>query len=778
MDPSLVASPEPLALEPRLRLMRDGIINNLGFFISSAMGIVLVPILLTGLGPELYGLWIAALAAVNIAGLFEPGLGWAVIREVAATRWQENREETIRFVSAAGTAFVAIGLLGGVALGLLGLSVATELHLAPETQHFAPAVFALAGLAFFVNQVSGFTMLVLMGLRRFDVVNTVAVIEAFLRVSGVFLLLHSGFGFLPVVGWWVLATATSAVVGQVFISRLDPPLRFRPARLEWQSLRQHLPYGLSSRLALIGYSISWQGMPLLISLVLGSAAIVPYYIGQKFPVAIVKISGRASDVFFPAASEAASAGDQIPRTREILALGLRWTILLTLPLCLVLWVIAPNLLRVWMGEAQAEPLQILYLLTGTVLTSAVGDVAFHVLWARQAVRRVLGVACFTALATLGLSLLLLPRIGAVGAAWGVLLPLTAASFAYLAFATRDCGVHIFGLLWNAVRGLLLPGTACAAAAFLAMLLIGAASWPGVIGGAVAGGTAYVLTLYRTGAQQEERALVRELLDFAASAYKGLRRRLRGIPTIRSAYYFLRALEESAQDNSAKSRRELNSQFERQVDPWGYASTPNEGRRHQDELKMLDAVRAGAKFGKVLEIGCAEGIFTEMLAERCDSLLAVDISPVALERARERRKWGEQVRFQELDVRADPLPGPFDLIVIVHVLEYIRNRNALSRIREKVIASLRNGGYLLLGHVSNNDFIEAASWSKNLIRGGRNITAFMGGHPALQVVESREIELVNCRSIETLCQKSPAPSAGSPTGGKSLRFERPARDPAA
>ena len=41
-------------------------------------------------------------------------------------------------------------------------------------------------------------------------------------------------------------------------------------------------------------------------------------------------------------------------------------------------------------------------------------------------------------------------------------------------------------------------------------------------------------------------------------------------------------------------------------------------------RMVDSVRGGKRFRNALEIGCAEGAFTELLADRCHSLLAVDI----------------------------------------------------------------------------------------------------------------------------------------------------------
>ena len=54
------------------------------------------------------------------------------------------------------------------------------------------------------------------------------------------------------------------------------------------------------------------------------------------------------------------------------------------------------------------------------------------------------------------------------------------------------------------------------------------------------------------------------------------------------------------------------------------------------LALLYAVpRDPAPLGRVLEIGCSVGTFTEALAPRCSDLLAIDISKRAVERAAER-----------------------------------------------------------------------------------------------------------------------------------------------
>ena len=94
----------------RVRLMRDGLVNNSGAVVSVVVGIVLVPIMLHGLGTESYSLWIAALAVLGMPAGLDFGLGATVIREVAARGRERHRREHARDRASAQGAKQAEGL--------------------------------------------------------------------------------------------------------------------------------------------------------------------------------------------------------------------------------------------------------------------------------------------------------------------------------------------------------------------------------------------------------------------------------------------------------------------------------------------------------------------------------------------------------------------------------------------------------------------------------------------------------------------------------------------
>lgn len=85
------------------------------------------------------------------------------------------------------------------------------------------------------------------------------------------------------------------------------------------------------------------------------------------------------------------------------------------------------------------------------------------------------------------------------------------------------------------------------------------------------------------------------------------------------------------------------------DPWGYRSCQYEKTKYQRQTELIK--RFASSTGSILEIGCAEGSHTVVLADSFPgaSILAIDISPKALERARATCRDRSNVSFLEADV---------------------------------------------------------------------------------------------------------------------------------
>jgi SAM-dependent methyltransferase len=119
---------------------------------------------------------------------------------------------------------------------------------------------------------------------------------------------------------------------------------------------------------------------------------------------------------------------------------------------------------------------------------------------------------------------------------------------------------------------------------------------------------------------------------------------------------------SAEDFSERYGRGLG-------DAWGYRDSPEHRRR----AEWIVAALPRERFGRGLEVGCAQGFLSEYLTDRVDHLVACDISSEAIRRARENGRDFPRIEFRVADIRRG-FPGDrFDLCLFSDVLYYLSPR---------------------------------------------------------------------------------------------------------
>lgn len=188
---------------------------------------------------------------------------------------------------------------------------------------------------------------------------------------------------------------------------------------------------------------------------------------------------------------------------------------------------------------------------------------------------------------------------------------------------------------------------------------------------------------------------------------------------------------SATDTGVYDRSHFEALFQSTVDPWQYTS---QYEREKYE-RTLSLVPEGIE--SALEVACAEGHFSVMLAPRVDRLLATDISDVALARARARGIDLENATFEQLDLVEDAFPGRFDLIVCSEVLYYVGGITELETVGRKLGDSLKPGGYLITAHANQVvDDPESPGFDWGLPFGAKRIGEVLAGLPELAL----EVEL--------------------------------------
>jgi SAM-dependent methyltransferase len=128
------------------------------------------------------------------------------------------------------------------------------------------------------------------------------------------------------------------------------------------------------------------------------------------------------------------------------------------------------------------------------------------------------------------------------------------------------------------------------------------------------------------------------------------------------------------------------------DPWNFTASEYEAKKYAATIAALPK----EKYGSAFEIGCSIGVLTAKLAERCQSLFAVDVNDKALNHARERCENLSNVRLAKMQIPHEFPDENFDLIIVSEVGYYLSAED-WKRAREEIVSHLKSGGNVVLVH---------------------------------------------------------------------------------
>lgn len=130
-------------------------------------------------------------------------------------------------------------------------------------------------------------------------------------------------------------------------------------------------------------------------------------------------------------------------------------------------------------------------------------------------------------------------------------------------------------------------------------------------------------------------------------------------------------------------------YEASADPWNYRDSAYEREKYAATLAALPPRR----WDRALEVGCSIGVFSGLLAERCERLVAIDFSARAVALAREHLAGKDNVEVVQASFPEQAPPGEWQLIVCSEVLYYL-DEATLARALDWLQTQLRSGATVL------------------------------------------------------------------------------------
>lgn len=379
--------------------------------------LLLTPYLFRRLGAEGFGTWSVMFTLWTIFELIETGFSAGVIKLVSESRGSGRRGELRETV---GAAVVLMGLLGGLAL-LLSAAAAwllTGLAAPSEAESFQKGMLLL-GAAMAIRYPCVAYAAALRGYQRHDLANAAEGLVIIGLAGGAVAAVEAGHGALGVAAALAISLAVGGLASLLLMAVVDRGVLARP-RLGSAPRRI---VGFSS-FALLADSMIFVGQRMdviIIAAIRNAASAAPFAAALKLQSGVQALTLPFVTLLMPMVSDLWARREREEVVRR-LTLATRGALQITLPVGVAIALFAEDIVGLWLGKS-APPVttQIIVVLVAVQAATLAGAPAEKVLLGVGRVRAIGMLALAEGLANVSLTVFLVSRYGAVGAALGTLL---------------------------------------------------------------------------------------------------------------------------------------------------------------------------------------------------------------------------------------------------------------------------------------------------------------------------------------------------------------------
>ena len=459
-----------------------------------------------------------SLAAFGVFGLVSSFVTYLLVVQGAVTGatmqilgGANSAAERDRAFTTAFLVLAFLGLMAGAVIGGGGVALLGALHIPARLRPDArDGILALAVVTFIGWPARTFAD-ALRGLHQFVLAS---VCEAVAYVLYTALMLVLVLVVKPPL--WVLIAAGGtgpAIIGVLSGVALvvgDVSVRLRPAAVDLADARGFLNVSFAL-LTISGADILISSLDRTVLGLFRPASTVALYEGAVRPTLVIRtLAGSMVRTVVPASAQFHALAD-LERLRALLIRGTRYVLAGTLPITIVLTVLAGPILEVWLGKRYERAATALAIFAGAWITGANGSVIGSALVGVGSQRRLVGYTWGAALLNLALSVGLTPVIGLNGVVVGT----TASYVALFPLLLRIAVTTLHISLGDLIREVWVPAYSLGAVLAVVLVALRLTAAPDTLASVAVTGIvsvlAYWLAFYALCLRPDERVLIKSLL---------------------------------------------------------------------------------------------------------------------------------------------------------------------------------------------------------------------------------------------------------------------------
>lgn len=332
----------------RAEVLRNSFANFLGGALPALVTIVTLPIIVSGLGEDAYGIFALIVAIVGYFAIIDINITAGSVKYLAEYHARADKEKISQVVSLGTAIYVGIGLIGGIVIVAAAPWLVGHVFKVPPTLHeMATDAMRIGGVGFLLSQLQLYLQSIPQSLGRYDIsARFEASFGMLIPILTVIVVVLGG----DLVAVVLLRVAASVLnVGLLWhrIRQLLPDYRWLAPRAEiTRTVLSFSGFAYLKRIASVTYA---QADKLIIGALAGVQWLTFYAVAFTLVSRVFNMTFRISAVMFPASSTLA-ARDEIDRLRRLYLVAVRYTVFLNGAIMILLVVLADSLLKVWMGE--------------------------------------------------------------------------------------------------------------------------------------------------------------------------------------------------------------------------------------------------------------------------------------------------------------------------------------------------------------------------------------------------------------------------------------------
>ncbi len=232
-------------MKKKKSLFKNSLWNILAVVITAIAGFLIIPVIISEIGAENFGVYSIILMIGGFAALQGLGLGEATLKYVSYYHSKSDIIGVNRVLGSTLLIYIFSGLIISGVIIVFSADIIQVFKISLENEENASRALRIAGVAFLFSVFASVFRSIAEAIQRYDILSKYNIFMMVIRYSGMYIVAIKGFGIIGLTSL-ILVSGLVDIVFFVFIAhKLIPGIMFLP-RYQVEGIKEVFSYGIFS----------------------------------------------------------------------------------------------------------------------------------------------------------------------------------------------------------------------------------------------------------------------------------------------------------------------------------------------------------------------------------------------------------------------------------------------------------------------------------------------------------------------------------------------------